>query len=343
MRVVNAPPLNNNNSLTSKTLEVNKTTEMAEDISKDQANLVTARMMLQLGRNQRRIRRRGGGDLDAIALPIAQALIPLNTNTHSQKEMKEMIRLSVKKREKSENIEKNIPPDFPGTLVWDLLEYNYIELEKINAGVVPNSSEQVHKATDKEAAGKIKPRPFTESGEWRNTLSILQKALSAAFPSAAPSFKKYTRHVKSLEIIFTRRGNWKDIIPYDAEMRKAFAARRHLSFADFNSSKLKHIKAMAWPTLESRQYISREPYFSQQSAASSSKAMVCNALNSTRLTRPIPDGPKLKITKHLPKNQQICGGWNLDKCADQAKCGRIHGVCEVVGCNDNHKRITHPR
>lgn len=77
----------------------------------------------------------------------------------------------------------NKPPDFPGALVWDLLQYNYIELEKINAGVIPNSSELVHKATDKDAAAKIKPRVFSKSGEWRNTLSILRKALSAAFVS----------------------------------------------------------------------------------------------------------------------------------------------------------------
>ncbi|EGG02806.1 uncharacterized protein MELLADRAFT_90715 [Melampsora larici-populina 98AG31] len=65
------------------------------------------------------------------------------------------------------------PANFPSALVWDLLQYNYIELEKINAGVVPDSSEHVHKSTNKDAASKIKPRQFTESGEWRNALSIL--------------------------------------------------------------------------------------------------------------------------------------------------------------------------
>lgn len=125
----------------------------------------------------------------------------------------------------------NKPPDFPGALVWDLLQYNYIDLEKINAGVIPQASEQVHKSTDKDAASKIKARPFSESGEWRNALSAAFVSISihhlfaATYPaahtvcritlfiinglrrqpSAAQSFKKYTRHVKSLEIIFTRR------------------------------------------------------------------------------------------------------------------------------------------
>lgn len=99
----------------------------------------------------------------------------------------------------------NKPHEFPNALVWDLLQYNYIDLEKVNAGVIPDVSELFVKSLDKDAASKIKARPFTESGEWRNAISILRKSLSIAFPKAADSFKKYARHVKSLEVIFTRR------------------------------------------------------------------------------------------------------------------------------------------
>ncbi|EGG09206.1 uncharacterized protein MELLADRAFT_104516 [Melampsora larici-populina 98AG31] len=74
-----------------------------------------------------------------------------------------------------------IPHKFPNALVWDLLQYNYIKLEKINAGVIPNVTNHVSKSKDKDAAAKIKPKPFTESGEWRESLSILWKALSLAF------------------------------------------------------------------------------------------------------------------------------------------------------------------
>lgn len=97
------------------------------------------------------------------------------------------------------------PHKFPNALVWDLLQYNYIDLEKVNAGVIPDATEHFAKSLDKDAASKIRPRPFTESGEWRNAVSILRKSLSIAFPQAAASFKKYARHIKSLEIIFTRR------------------------------------------------------------------------------------------------------------------------------------------
>lgn len=99
----------------------------------------------------------------------------------------------------------NKPHEFPNALVWDLLQYNYIDLERVNAGVIPDVAEQFVKSLDKDAASKVKPRPFTESGEWRNSISILRKSLSIAFPKAAASFKKYSQHVKSLEIIFTRR------------------------------------------------------------------------------------------------------------------------------------------
>lgn len=161
-------------------------------------------------------------------------------------------------------------------------------------------------------------------------------------PASALYFSgSHLPHPLPILTVLCRQGNWRDIIPYDAEMRKFFAARQHLSFADFGSGELEHVRALAWPTVESRRAGRDNPLHSQ--ASSSSKNMGRGSSDRGRGTRSPLDGPKIKVTRHLPKNQQVCGGWNLDKCLDPPKCGRIHGLCDVAGCNESHKRLAHPK
>lgn len=134
------------------------------------------------------------------------------------------------------------------------------------------------------------------------------------------------------------QGNWRDIIPYDAEMRKVFAIKPHLSFANFESKELDHVKAMAWPTGPS----SRAQAALQ--GGSSRSLYVKPPAKRPKLSRTSQSSAfKIKPSSHLPHNQQVCGGWNVGKCQDPPKCGRIHGVCDVVGCFESHKRTAHPK
>ncbi|KAH9815843.1 hypothetical protein DFH28DRAFT_892300 [Melampsora americana] len=208
--------------------------------------------------------------------------------------------------------------NFPDALVQDLLQYKFIDLEKINAGPNTPNFSIASKSKEGDPAGKIKPKPFREATEWRDAVSYLIDTLSLAF------------------------GNWRDVIPYDIALRQAFATRRHLSFADFAGEELSHLKHMA---LAERKHTKDaiQPYRHQTHQSYNE-----NRQSSSRTTyekKPKVDSPwtgKVKSAKNIPRNQQICGGWNLEKCNSQ-KCpaGRIHGMCDFVDCYESHKRISH--
>ncbi|KAH9807264.1 hypothetical protein DFH28DRAFT_915947 [Melampsora americana] len=210
--------------------------------------------------------------------------------------------------------------NFPDALVQDLLQYKFIDLEKINAGPNTPNFSIASKSKEGDPASKIKPKPFREATEWRDAVSYLIDSLSLAF------------------------GNWRDVIPYDIALRQAFATRRHLSFADFAGDELSHLKHMALAEkrpAKDNTYVQR---FNQGSSSVTQKTS--SASRHTFDKKPKFDSPwvgKVKNTRNLPRNQQICGGWNLEKCNDQVcPTGRIHGMCDLIDCFDSHRRITHP-
>lgn len=132
------------------------------------------------------------------------------------------------------------------------------------------------------------------------------------------------------------------VIKYDIQLREAFAARRHLSFADFASDELSHLKHLA--------LAGKEEHTTNAQASTSkykNQSTYANARNTSTRPRfdkkPRTESPwagKIKDTSNLPRNQQICGGWNLNKC-DGTKCGRIHNMCDYIGCYESHRRTSH--
>lgn len=71
--------------------------------------------------------------------------------------------------------------DFPDALVRDLLQYKFIDLEKINAGPNACKFDIYSKAKDSDPASKIKPKAFKEATEWRDAVTLLVETLSIAF------------------------------------------------------------------------------------------------------------------------------------------------------------------
>ncbi|KAH9812954.1 hypothetical protein DFH28DRAFT_1084102 [Melampsora americana] len=233
--------------------------------------------------------------------------------------------------------------DFPDALVRDLLQYKFIDLEKINAGPSACKFDIYSKSKDSDPASKIKPKPFREATEWRDAVSLLLETLCLAFECAKDSFRKYDKHLREMERTFCQEGNWRMVIRYDIKVREAFATRRHLSFADFASDELSHLKHLALAAKDDNKgNISHR--FAQNTASTSNptpKASTSRARFDKKPRMESPWSGKVKFTKNLPPKQQICGGWNLDKCELGDSCVRIHNMCDYVGCYENHKRITH--
>ncbi|KAH9807536.1 hypothetical protein DFH28DRAFT_1147684 [Melampsora americana] len=209
--------------------------------------------------------------------------------------------------------------DFPDALVRDLLQYKFIDLEKINAGPSACKFDIYSKSKDSDPSSKIKPRPFKEATEWRDAVTLLLDTLSIAF------------------------GSWRSVIRYNIKLREAFATRRHLSFGDFASDELSHLKHLALAAKEDNKHDEQHSSGNHRYASSSYNHRPSSSQQSVD-KKPRMDSPwtgKVKYTKNLPFNQQICGGWNLNKCTKGEKCVRIHNMCDYIGCYENHKRITH--
>ncbi|EGG09490.1 uncharacterized protein MELLADRAFT_95981 [Melampsora larici-populina 98AG31] len=208
--------------------------------------------------------------------------------------------------------------NFPDALVQDLLQYKFIDLEKINAGPTTQNFSLASRSKDTDPAAKIKPKPFTEATEWRDAISYLVDTLSLAF------------------------GNWRDVIPYDIALRQAFATRRHLSFADFASDELSHLKHLALADRKQHKESHSQPRSSNYTQSQSSRIPSSRSRPEKKPRVDHPWAGKVKDTRNLPQNQQLCGGWNLNKCLSE-KCpsGRVHNMCDYVDCYESHKRISH--
>ncbi|EGF96994.1 uncharacterized protein MELLADRAFT_70290 [Melampsora larici-populina 98AG31] len=127
-------------------------------------------------------------------------------------------------------------------------------------------------------------------------------------------------------------------------MRKVFAIKPHLSFADFDSNELEHVKSMAWPKASSSSLTrSSVPMPSGSTSFTPKSHGPRPTVDRNRSSRSQQTQFKIKPTEGLPRNQTVCGGWNLDKCPDPPKCGRIHDICDVMGCYKPHKQINHPK
>lgn len=81
--------------------------------------------------------------------------------------------------------------DFPDALVRDLLQYKFINLEKINAGPNACKFDIYSKSKDSDPASKIKPKAFKEATEWRDAVTLLVETLSIAFVSKSVTYIDY--------------------------------------------------------------------------------------------------------------------------------------------------------
>lgn len=238
-------------------------------------------------------------------------------------------------------------PNFPESLYSDLLQYKYVDLEKIVAEIHSQASNQrdehqVLKINTKtqaiETSSKTLKRSPSNSGEWRRAIGVLRKVMSLAFPCAKDSFKSYFRHVKDMEATFEKWGNWKEVVSYDADMRRELAKRTHLSFADFNHEELLFVRTRKPPSSDHNNHTRQQNPLSRNNTQQQPSYQ--NNKTGPKTTKSPWAGQIKRYPQDLDIKEQICGKWNLDRCSND-NCVRIHGKCDFIGCSGAHRRITH--
>ncbi|EGG00395.1 uncharacterized protein MELLADRAFT_67846 [Melampsora larici-populina 98AG31] len=140
--------------------------------------------------------------------------------------------------------------------------------------------------------------------ERRSVLSGQNSQSGFHIPNIGKGFTTETDQLKphmSFDMI-QQQGNWQDVIPYNIALRQAFATRRHLSFTDFASDKLSHLKHLALADKKS----SRDSHhMSNSNGVASSSTTKAHPPRVTSYRKPKPEHPwagKVKNMRNLPRN-----------------------------------------
>lgn len=86
---------------------------------------------------------------------------------------------------------------------------------------------------------------FHSEYHWQHTRELYWKSLQYAFLVIARDVNLYYKHIDQMGRLFDERGNWSPIVDYNARLRLEFATRPALTFADFNSNELTHVRLAA--------------------------------------------------------------------------------------------------
>ncbi|EGG08707.1 uncharacterized protein MELLADRAFT_84603 [Melampsora larici-populina 98AG31] len=158
-------------------------------------------------------------------------------------EYKEEIKRSCSLFEESQNK----PAQYPKSQIKDLLEYNYVDLEKLYVKVYskPSSSRtiKVNKADDLEFVEKVKGLPIRDKVHWQHLIRIIEHAYKAAFPPATKAVGTYFNYILELVADPSLGVHWEDVRNYDAALRHQFAQRPWISFGDWTNPELDSIKS----------------------------------------------------------------------------------------------------
>ncbi|EGG10112.1 uncharacterized protein MELLADRAFT_94469 [Melampsora larici-populina 98AG31] len=152
--------------------------------------------------------------------------------------------------------------------------------------------------------------------------------------------------------LFANQGDWSYTVNYNTKLWMAFASQPQLTFGNFNTNQLVSIRSFATAAgCNSKLVSSEQKGLSQQSVFNNGATNTFPEKGSPNAwqrvtTASVPKAPwagNIKPTgpKNAPVNMQICGNWNNGNCMDPCKNGRIHNVCNVVGCNHTHTRKQH--
>ncbi|KAH9815197.1 hypothetical protein DFH28DRAFT_893077 [Melampsora americana] len=236
------------------------------------------------------------------------------------------------------------PLHFPFSLVQSLLRGFYICPVKV---LWPDEydAKKVPKPTD---SFKSVRHHFQQEREWRRVIEIIRSAIIYAFPCTKDDVVTYFDHIFDMANLLADQGDWSNVVDYNARLRLAFATRPALTFSDFDHPELFAVRSMVTvPALTSARH---QAPFSVQAASSAPKPYATKALSPraskrkgavASAPRAIWAGSIKQIAKGTPTNMQLCGNWNTGFCPDPCRHGRIHGVCDVIGCNSSHTRKQH--
>lgn len=115
-------------------------------------------------------------------------------------------------------------PQFPNSLVRNLLEAKYIDLTKLHGSVMSLGSsdkkflEVNGSSSSIELSSQTVSKPFTSSSKFFTTLNIPKSTLCIAFRQNIPQFESYFSHIFALVHTPGNACHWRDVALYNAKI-----------------------------------------------------------------------------------------------------------------------------
>lgn len=212
-------------------------------------------------------------------------------------------------------------PDFPDSLLPDLLWNTYIDLAKVSGHFksVKPEHEQSHELGGEARlvlGTKLESSAVTTHGDWITAFSTYQDALVMVFPRLFNPSMSYFRHINNLFKFLEH--DHAAIINYDAALRLDLSRRPQLTLDDHGHPVFNVIRTK-WLSLRYNPN-PRRPIASTSRIPSSSGSGTGSASGSvSRSTAGTTPGGRKKLD--VP-----CDNWNAQRCGMGRECRRLH-IC----------------
>ncbi|EGF98383.1 uncharacterized protein MELLADRAFT_113603 [Melampsora larici-populina 98AG31] len=251
------------------------------------------------------------------------------------------------------NTGPNKPPGFPSSMSKDLLEYKYIEIEKLFGEMSSKPSSETFifskKSKGLDIRGVVDPREIENMSDFLQILDILRDAYHAAFSPASDSIDDYFDYIKSL-CNWQEECDWRNVMEFDGVLRRKFSEYTWITFGDYKAPELRRLEARSlnqpatlpeYVPQASSSKKSKQPASSQ---ARPSKEQPKSKTKTKKTKRTSFDYP-LKDCAGEPLSGQPCNLWNANVCPySDDDCNRAHHVCNKLGCELDHRGgIVHRR
>ncbi|EGG08590.1 uncharacterized protein MELLADRAFT_61885 [Melampsora larici-populina 98AG31] len=247
------------------------------------------------------------------------------------------------------------PNQWPSSQSRDLLEYKYVDLEKVYAELYgkPGAIKtiKINESKDLEFDEKIKGVPIQDKTHWLHLIDILDNAYCTAFAPALHKIKDYFKYIIEFVSDPSTGIHWKDVRDFDSALRLQFSRQTNIPFGDFSNPKLKYLESKILYGRFSRlgngaEVIKDQPLHTKSSTSKTSTT-------SYQKPKPKPAPKKTKSRIDFPYeikdsaswrlSDTPCNNWNTSMCKkSDDECSRRHNLCNKVGCDADHRgRIAH--
>ncbi|EGG02792.1 uncharacterized protein MELLADRAFT_66093 [Melampsora larici-populina 98AG31] len=251
------------------------------------------------------------------------------------------------------NTGPNKPPGFPSSMSKDLLEYKYIEIEKLFGEMSSKPSSETFifskKSKGLDIRGVVDPREIENMSDFLQILDILRDAYHAAFSPASDSIDDYFDYIKSL-CNWQEECDWRNVMEFDSVLRRKFSEYTWITFGDYKAPELRRLEARSLnkpatlPDYVPQASSSKKPKHPASSQVRPSKEQPKSKTKTKKTKRTSFDYP-LKDCAGEPLSGQPCNLWNANVCPySDDDCNRAHHVCNKLGCELDHRGgIVHRR